>query len=200
MIKSIIFDIGMVLADYNWSGYLRSFSYSKETYEAVANAVFLSPTWVECDRGVLSDQELLSGFIHNAPEYEKEIKEVYDTVGRCIKQYDYTIPWIQELKSKGLWIYALSNYGERMFAQTGKELNFLKYMDGALISYQDHLIKPDPRIYQTLLKRYNLIPQETVFFDDNEDNVKGASDLGINAFLFHNYQEANDQLQALLEA
>lgn len=200
MIKSIIFDIGMVLADYNWSGYLRSFSYSKETYEAVANAVFLSPTWVECDRGVLSDQELLSGFIHNAPEYEKEIKEVYDTVGRCIKQYDYTIPWIQDLKSKGLGIYALSNYGERMFAQTGKELNFLKYMDGALISYQDHLIKPDPRIYQTLLKRYNLIPQETVFFDDNEDNVKGASDLGINAFLFHNYPEANEQLQALLEA
>lgn len=200
MIKSIIFDIGMVLADYNWSGYLRSFSYSKETYEAVAKAVFLSPTWVECDRGVLSDQELLSGFIHNAPEYEKEIKEVYDTVGRCIKQYDYTIPWIQELKSKGLGIYALSNYGERMFAQTGKELNFLKYMDGALISYQDHLIKPDPRIYQTLLKRYNLIPQETVFFDDNEDNVKGASDLGINAFLFHNYPEANEQLQALLEA
>lgn len=200
MIKSIIFDIGMVLADYNWSGYLRSFSYSKETYEAVANAVFLSPTWVECDRGVLSDLELLSGFIHNAPEYEKEIKEVYDTVGRCIKQYDYTIPWIQDLKSKGLGIYALSNYGERMFAQTGKELNFLKYMDGALISYQDHLIKPDPRIYQTLLKRYNLIPQETVFFDDNEDNVKGASDLGINAFLFHNYPEANEQLQALLEA
>lgn len=200
MIKSIIFDIGMVLADYNWSGYLRSFSYSKETYEAVANAVFLSPTWVECDRGVLSDQELLSGFIHNAPEYEKEIMEVYDTVGRCIKQYDYTIPWIQDLKSKGLGIYALSNYGERMFAQTGKELNFLKYMDGALISYQDHLIKPDPRIYQTLLNRYNLIPQETVFFDDNEDNVKGASDLGINAFLFHNYQEANEQLQALLEA
>lgn len=200
MIKSIIFDIGMVLADYNWSGYLRSFSYSKETYEDIANAVFLSPTWVECDRGVLSDQELLSGFIHNAPEYEKEIKEVYDTVGRCIKQYDYTIPWIQDLKSKGLGIYALSNYGERMFAQTGIELNFLKYMDGALISYQEHLIKPDPRIYQTLLNRYNLIPQETVFFDDNEDNVKGASDLGINAFLFHNYQEANEQLQALLEA
>lgn len=199
MIKSIIFDIGMVLADYNWSGYLQTFAYSEETYQAVANAVFLSPTWVECDRGVLSDQELLSGFICNAPEYEKEIKEVYATVGGCIKQYDYAIPWIQELKKKGLGIYALSNYGERMFAQTGKELNFLEYMDGALISYQDHLIKPDPRIYQTLLNRYHLNPDETVFFDDNEDNVKGASDLGIHAFLFHNYEEAAQQLEALLK-
>ena len=84
MIKSIIFDIGMVLADYNWPKYLQTFSYAEKTYQAVANAVFLSPTWIECDRGVLSDRELLSAFISNAPEYEKEIREVYATVGGCI--------------------------------------------------------------------------------------------------------------------
>lgn len=199
MIKSIIFDIGMVLADYNWPKYLETFSYDEKTYQAVANAVFLSPTWIECDRGVLSDRELLSAFISNAPDYEKEIREVYATVGGCIKQYDYAIPWIQDLKSKGLQIYALSNYGERMFAQTGKELNFLELMDGALISYQDHLIKPDPRIYQTILDRYHLIPEETVFFDDNADNVRAAANLGIIAFPFSSYSQAVEQLQSLMQ-
>ncbi|MFQ9152908.1 MAG: hypothetical protein ACLR6B_16915 [Blautia sp.] len=71
MITTIIFDIGNVLAAYDWEGALRRLGCQDETFEAVADAVFRSPDWKEMDRGVLTLEELLQRFIRRAPEYEK---------------------------------------------------------------------------------------------------------------------------------
>lgn len=195
MIKSIVFDIGMVLVDYDWDKYLRSLSYNQQTRDILGKSIFLSPTWIECDRGVLSTEELLSGFIKNAPEYEREIQEVWKNIGQCIKQYSYAIPWIQDLKGKGLSVYVLSNYGKEMYHQSQEELNFLNLVDGGILSYRDKLIKPDERIYLTLLERYGLKAKETIFLDDNEDNVQGAKMVGIHALLFKNYERALHDLE-----
>lgn len=45
-------------------------------------------------------------------------------------------------------------------------------------------MKPDKQIYQCLLKRYNLKPEECLFVDDLENNTKATSELGIHAFTF----------------
>ena len=50
MITTIIFDIGNVLAAYDWEGALRRLGCQDETFEAVADAVFRSPDWKEMDR------------------------------------------------------------------------------------------------------------------------------------------------------
>lgn len=197
MIKSIIFDIGLVLVDYDWKKYLSTFHYDEDTFKAVSNAVFLSDTWIECDRGVLSEAELLDSFIHNAPSFECEIKDVLKNIGDCIKQFPYAIPWIKELKNKGLRIYVLSNYGEQMYLQTKKELNFLDLVDGGIISYRDKLIKPDPKVYQTLLNRYCLDADETLFLDDNVDNIRGADALGIHTILFTDYTSAVHKMKSM---
>lgn len=51
MIKTIIFDIGNVLAEYNWKAYLDTFPYPAETKKLLADVLFLSPEWNEFDRG-----------------------------------------------------------------------------------------------------------------------------------------------------
>ncbi|MBQ1303981.1 MAG: HAD-IA family hydrolase, partial [Erysipelotrichaceae bacterium] len=43
------------------------------------------------------------------------------------------------------------------------------------------LLKPDPAIYQLLMDKYGLKPEETVFFDDSARNVEAARSLGIHA-------------------
>ena len=72
MITTIIFDIGNVLADFTWEAHYRSFGYSEEIFERLAKATVKSPMWNEYDRGVMSDEEIIQGFIENDPGIEKE--------------------------------------------------------------------------------------------------------------------------------
>ena len=51
-------------------------------------------------------------------------------------------------------------------------------------SYKLGLLKPDPKIYQTVLKELNAQPQEVIFIDDKEKNVAAACSLGIHGIQF----------------
>lgn len=94
-------------------------------------------------------------------------------------------------------VYVLSNYGEHMYNQTLDELSFLKYTDGGILSFRDQIIKPDPRIYETLIHRYQIEPTEAVFLDDNLANVEAAMAFGIHGIHFTTYAEAQKQLNEL---
>lgn len=197
MIKTIIFDIGNVLVDYNWRAALDTFPYSQETKEAISTAMFLSPEWNEFDRGTYSTEEMLALFIKNAPEYQSEIESVFASIGRCIHQFEYAIPWICALKKEGLNVYVLSNYAEHMYNQTQDELNFLKYTDGGILSFREKMVKPEPAIYRTLMERYRIEPDEAVFIDDYFENVEDAKKLGLHGILFTSYEDTVEKLAEL---
>ena len=77
MIDTVIFDLGNVLAEYDWQGFLGTFGYDRKTYDAVAHAVFLNEDWVNGDAGQISAGDWKQSFIDNAPDYAKQIEEVY---------------------------------------------------------------------------------------------------------------------------
>ena len=54
------------------------------------------------------------------------------------------------------------------------------YLDDVLISAEIHKVKPNQDFYTYILNKFNLIPKELLFLDDNIDNVNGAKNLGIN--------------------
>jgi putative hydrolase of the HAD superfamily len=56
---------------------------------------------------------------------------------------------------------------------------FFRYFDGGIISAEAKVSKPDGRIYEVLLKKYSLIPEESLFIDDLEINVKAAESIGM---------------------
>lgn len=58
-----------------------------------------------------------------------------------------------------------------------------KYFDYIVISSELGILKPDPRMYMTALKKLNLKPEECVFLDDNISNCIGAKKLGITPIL-----------------
>ena len=55
-------------------------------------------------------------------------------------------------------------------------------------------MKPDPRIFQLALQRFGIKAEETVFIDDNPNNVAGANALGIKGILF----EGKDKLEDVI--
>lgn len=197
MIDTIIFDVGMVLADFCWREYLESFLYPEDVTERIANAMFLSKDWIEFDRGALSDKEILEHFISNAPGCEKEINEVFKAIKGVVKPYEYSLPWIKELKKKGYKIYILSNFSKKVFEETKEIMDFLPAVDGAIFSYEVALVKPEREIYEALIQKYGIVPECAVFLDDSAANAEGARNIGMAGIHFRTKEEAEKELRLL---
>lgn len=189
MIKSVIFDIGGVLSEFNWDKYVSRY-FSAETAVAVTAATWHNPDWAEFDRGVLSFDEVLSKLISFSPEYEKEIRFVIGHIGECPVPEPFAVPWIKELKEKGYRVFYLSNYFEYLMKANPAAIGFTEYMDGGIFSCHEKMIKPDRRIYLRLCEKYGLEPSECLFIDDRPVNVKGAENAGMKAFVFESYEKS----------
>ncbi len=198
MIRNIIFDVGMVLADFCWEKVMHELGFSGEIFERLADATVRSDAWRDYDRSLISDEEILASFIANAPGLEKEIRLFWDHMADTIERYPYAEDWVGSLKEEGYHCYILSNYSKRTFELTKEKLTFLKRVDGALFSWQVKLNKPEPEIYRTLLERYQLKPEECVFLDDSLDNVNAARNMGIHAIHFTGIEDAKKKLRELL--
>ena len=68
-----------------------------------------------------------------------------------------------------------------------------------IVSGEEGIKKPDPKIFQLLLDRFNLRPEETVFFDDHIENIIAAREMGIHGILFKNAEQAEQDLKLLVE-
>ncbi len=197
IIKNIIFDIGNVLLGFEYWSFFQSFGYDEETMERLTKATVLSSQWNELDRGVLSYQEVLQRFIENAPELESVIYKTFGNLKGLLSRYEYAVPWIKELKSKGYKVYYLSNFFRKAEVDCAETMDFLPYMDGGILSYRDKVTKPDRAIYQLLLSRYGLKAEESVFLDDTEKNIVGAGKEGIHGIVFRNKEQACEELRKL---
>ncbi|MCD2492035.1 HAD family phosphatase [Lacrimispora sp. NSJ-141] len=195
MIRSVIFDIGNVLADFNWRDYLERFSFSEEEERAVTEALFLSPKWKEVDRGRLPDEELLVSICEDVPGYEEQVRRVYAGAAAAVEQNSYAAGLLKGLKEQGYRIYILSNYGKTFFEERLSRFEFLQYADGQVISYQVQSVKPEPEIYETLISRYQICPEEAVFFDDLPQNLETARQFGLHTVLVTGYESIVEGLK-----
>ena len=195
MIENVIFDVGNVLMGYDWEEYLKSYNFPEEKYQKIADATFRNPIWEEQDRALHEESWYVDKFVESAPEYEADIREVVRRDPECMHLYDYAETWVKYLKNQGYHLYVLSNYGTYMLDRTKKDMPFLKYMDGVIFSCDVKQMKPDAEIYRTLLGRFGLKAEETLFIDDRKENCKGAESQGIHALQFRDLKQAAKEME-----
>ena len=90
---------------------------------------------------------------------------------------------MRELKGLGYGIYLLSN------AKLDLPLYFDRILgsecfDGRIVSADWKLLKPQPEIYETLLREYGLQAEECFFIDDLNINIEGAWFAGMDGAIF----------------
>lgn len=197
MIKNVIFDIGNVLVNFRWKEYLVEKGFEPDIIKRIVKASVASPYWDEFDRGVLSEDETMNLFIGLDPGIEKELHEAYDSIVGMITRRDDAIPWVKSLKTAGYNVYYLSNFSEKAYNECRDTLDFMDYMDGGIMSFREHVIKPDKAIYTMLLERYNLVADECAFIDDTERNIVAANQLGIHGIIHNSYEETSEELKKL---
>lgn len=198
MIDTIVFDIGNVLTRFSWDTYIQQFGLDERDSYEVAKASVLSPEWNEFDRGVLTDEEIISSFVKNAPQYADCLRRMFRDMHGLVTRAEYAIPWIDALKAAGYRVLVLSNFPETAHRHCMDALDFLPHTDGGILSYQEHVIKPDPAIYRLLAERYGLQFSHCVFVDDKEENLVPARELGMKTIQFRNYEQGKKELDEML--
>lgn len=200
MIKNVIFDIGNVLVDFRWRELMDELNLTKEDKDRFEVYVFGSKWWHHLDHGTMEEEEAVKHLREDNAEYQKAFDLVWKNRDQLVSPYDYSVSWIQSLQEKGYKVYLLSNYPEKLFtmhAENGS-FPFLELVDGKVVSAFEKKIKPDADIYECLMERYGLKAEECIFIDDRDENVQGAIHAGMQGICFKSYEQADVQLQAML--
>ncbi len=195
---TIIFDIGNVLVRFDWDGYMKKlFGADEKTIQAVETAVWQDMRWVEFDRGVMPEAEVIDLILAHAKGYEDAIRIVVDRIGEVIERKDTAIPWIRELKEEGHKVLFLSNYSDLLRRANPGALDFVSLMDGGVWSDEAKLLKPDPKIYLLVCEQNGVSPKDCIFIDDTEENVRGAEAVGMRAIRYSTYEETYRRLKEM---
>ena len=195
MIRNLIFDVGGVLLGYRWKDMLLEHGLDEERAEYLGTHMFANPYWSIYDYGAEPEEVIVRGLQLIYPEYREELAWFIENADQMPVERPAVCERVRILKEKGYRIYLLSNYPERLFKLHTAASPFMDLIDGAVISYEVHMVKPERRIYQYLLDKYDLKAEECAFFEDRPANVEAARRVGIEA-----YQIGSEvELLALLE-
>jgi 2-haloacid dehalogenase len=95
-----------------------------------------------------------------------------------------TVAVLDDLRATGVRLLALSNWSAEMFPVARERFDFLVWFEGIVISGEVGVNKPDRRIFEDLVRRFEIQPSATVFIDDSTANLATAATLGFRAIQF----------------
>lgn len=186
MIKNVIFDIGNVLIQFDPVNYLSSNFNDEIVRQTLYDTIFKSKEWLALDRGTITEEEAFLVFCNRQPEFKEQIEYVMENWHDMHIPMEESVELLWRLKNSGYHIYLLSNYHKKAFKVISEKYDFIRAADGKVISCDVKLLKPEQDIYETLLKNYNLAPEECIFIDDTLVNIEAATKLGIHGVCFKN--------------
>ncbi len=196
MTKTIIFDLGAVLIDWN-PHYLYRNLFEEEAKMLHFLENICTPDWNEEQDAGRPLHEATAYLVEKHPEHEELIRAFYgrwdEMLGGAIEG---TVEIFRELKESGKYkLYALTNWSAETFPIAQERFEFLSWFDGTVVSGEEKDRKPFDSFYHTLLKRYEVHPSEAVFIDDNLRNIKAAQQLGIDSIHFTTPEALREELK-----
>jgi 2-haloacid dehalogenase len=195
-IDTIIFDLGGVLIDWNPEYvFLDAFNGDRKKMQWFFETICTSD-WNENQDAGYPIAQATQDLVEKFPDYERYIRMFYgeweNMLGGAIEG---TVDILDALiKSHNYKVVALTNWSNETFPIAQKRFEFLNWFEGIVVSGDEKTRKPFNDIYEITLKRFNIIPEKSVFIDDNLRNIDTANALGINGILFKNPEELIQQL------
>lgn len=181
--KNVVFDVGQVLLSFLPTEFLPQMFPPDIAQALMPPVLFGGDTWLRMDEGVYSAPEaarIITDMAGRPDLYESELHFMLNFAKLMSPLPPAGL--LPELKKMGKKLYVISNYGVETFAATRAQFpEIFEHFDGMVISAHEKLIKPDRRIYELLLSRYDLKAEECVFIDDLKANVEGARCAGMQA-------------------
>ena len=196
-IENIVFDFGGVLLDWNPRYFYRDYFRDEKEMEYFLENICNGEWNIKQDAG-RPFAEGIRELVAQYPQYEKAIR-LYDTGWEKMLNGEFpdTVRLLKRVKAEGYGVYGLTNWSAEKFPIARSRFACLGLFDGIVVSGEEKVAKPDPKIYEILLERYRLKAENCIFMDDNAANVAAAEALGFNAILFDDIDNVASRMAAL---
>ncbi len=132
------------------------------------------------------------------PQYAEPIRMFKDKWECMLKgEFPRSVELLKRLKGERYGIYGLTNWSAETIPLAYSKYDFFQLFDGIVVSDEEKVIKPDPKIYRILLERYKLTAENTLFIDDNPTNIETAEQLGFQTIVFDDIENISLQISVL---
>ncbi len=170
MIKNIIFDLGNVIINYNQDKIINNFTVDEDEKIFIKEKIFKSPEWKLLDLGQITNNGAIEEIQkRNDIKYNKLINIFLHEWYKTQPINEDIVEIAKKLKERNYNIYVLSNMAKETY-QYFKNIDFFKVCNGVVISSHENVKKPNEKIFNILLTRYELNPKECLFIDDDDTN------------------------------
>lgn len=201
--KNIIFDLGGVLLNIDYLKTVEAFGglgliHPEQAFSKEVQAELFR----DLESGRISGADFLAILNKHIPGADiSQIKDAWNAL-----LLDFPVARFEFLKqlSEKYRLYLLSNTNaihlekfKTIIDQSVGWNNFNRIFQGIGYSHELKARKPDAEVFQKMLVKYHLKPDESLFIDDTEMHVLTARSLGIDAIHLENNQEISEILKDL---
>jgi putative hydrolase of the HAD superfamily len=194
---AVVFDMDDVLCHYHFGRRLTCLSEMTGVAPEVINKVIWEQGFDEDgDRGLYTAEEYLRGFCERLGATLSK-QQWLEARAISMEPDEQVLNMARRIKQRAT-LALLSNNGPLLKESIDAVFPELVEIFGkrAYFSYEFAAAKPDPRVFVRLLERLQVKPQETLFIDDTEIYIKGATKAGLCT---HHFRSASE-LRTVLEA
>jgi len=184
-ISSVVFDLGGVLIDWN-PRYLYRELFKDDTAEMENFLTHVcSQEWnIRQDAG-LSFAKAAEVLKAEHPGKEEPIDAWLPGFNKMLAgPIPGTVDILAQLRAEGILLYALTNWSSETFPLAQERFEFLNWFNGIVVSGFEKVAKPDPALFEIMIKRHGLDPLKTLYIDDNASNIETAHRLKFETILF----------------
>lgn len=180
-IDAVVFDVGNVLMAFRPEQAVADILPEQpEIHRAVLNRTVRTPYWLMLDHGTITREEAVEAMVgrNRGTALEEPIRRFMSRWLKLKTPVEEGVRALKTCKAHGKKLYVLSNYHVQAFRWVQEHYDFFGLFDGLVVSAFEKQVKPNPDIYQTLIDRYGLAPERTLFIDDTPANIEAALTAG----------------------
>ena len=197
-IKTVIWDMGgVILRSEDWTPRRELAMQYGMTLDEIHDFVFNSVSGKLATLGKIEEEAHwrdIGGQLRISSETLKEFRDQFWQGDRLDQELADFIRSLKPTYTTALLSNAWTN--ARKVLTTGKPC--IDAFHVSIFSCEVGLMKPDPTIYNLILRLCSTEPEEAIFVDDFIENIEAANQLGIHGILFKNARQAMTDVTAML--
>lgn len=195
-IKNIVFDFGGVLIDWNPEYLFKDLFQDEQELSFFLNKVCNAEWNLKQDEG----RSFLAGIVELSgkfPHYKDKIAIYHSHWLKMIGgEIEQNTALIKELRPN-YRLFGLTNWSSETFPLVYDKYAFFKDLEGIVVSGTERIVKPNCEIYNLLLSRYNVKPEQSLFIDDNDENIQTAKEMGFKVIHYTGTSNLRQELEGL---
>jgi FMN phosphatase YigB (HAD superfamily) len=196
--KVIVFDLGKVLVDFDYSIAARKVAArSTKSLQDLASFLSASPLLVQYESGVVNRREFFEQ-IRDAVGFQGGMEEFGGYFANIFTEIPPMIALHAELRGRGFKTYIFSNTNDLAIEHVGRNFPFFKNFDGYIYSCEVGVMKPGAKIYEAMEKLCGRSGADIIYLDDRLENVQAGLARGWRAFVHETPEMTRDNLGKIL--